>query len=78
MSIRVGINGFGRIGRLILRIIKEKYPEINVVAINDLASSEDLAYLLKHDSVHRTFPHSIKVHDKHHEKQYNNKPSDNH
>lgn len=63
MSIRVGINGFGRIGRLILRIIKEKYPEINVVAINDLASPEDLAYLLKYDSVHRIFPHSIKVHD---------------
>lgn len=61
MSIRVGINGFGRIGRLILRIIKEKCPGVDVVAINDLASSEDLAYLLKHDSVHRTFPYSIKV-----------------
>ncbi|PWU15673.1 MAG: type I glyceraldehyde-3-phosphate dehydrogenase [Chlamydiae bacterium] len=64
MSIRVGINGFGRIGRLILRIISEKCPEIDVVAINDLVPSEDLAYLLKYDSVHRTFPHPVTANDK--------------
>ncbi|MGB7128877.1 MAG: type I glyceraldehyde-3-phosphate dehydrogenase [Candidatus Rhabdochlamydia sp.] len=65
MSIRVGINGFGRIGRLILRIISEKCPEIDVVAINDLVPPEDLAYLLKYDSVHHTFPLSVTANDKH-------------
>lgn len=65
MSIRVGINGFGRIGRLILRIISEKYPEIDVVAINDLVPPEDLAYLLKYDSVHHTFAHSVTADEKH-------------
>ena len=47
----VAINGFGRIGRSILRIIVEKNSDINVVAINDLGNYENLAYLLKHDSV---------------------------
>lgn len=65
MSIRVGINGFGRIGRLILRIISEKCPNINVVAINDLVPSEDLAYLLKYDSVHGTFAQSVVADEKH-------------
>lgn len=65
MSIRVGINGFGRIGRLILRIISEKYPEIDVIAINDLVPSEELAYLLKYDSVHHAFVHSVTADEKH-------------
>ncbi|MGL5626627.1 MAG: type I glyceraldehyde-3-phosphate dehydrogenase [Candidatus Rhabdochlamydia sp.] len=65
MSIRVGINGFGRIGRLILRIISEKYPDIDVVAINDLVPPEDLAYLLKYDSVHHTFSHPVTADEKH-------------
>ncbi|KAG8172319.1 hypothetical protein JTE90_005436, partial [Oedothorax gibbosus] len=65
MSIRVGINGFGRIGRLMLRIISEKCPDIDVVAINDLVPPEDLAYLLKYDSVHHTFPHCVTADDKH-------------
>lgn len=47
----VAINGFGRIGRSILRIILENDSDINVVAINDLGNYENLAYLLKHDSV---------------------------
>ena len=47
----VAINGFGRIGRSILRIIVENNSDINVVAINDLGNYENLAYLLKHDSV---------------------------
>ncbi len=51
--IKVAINGFGRIGRLVYRIIKENYPDVEVVAVNDLVSPENLAYLLKHDSVHR-------------------------
>ena len=48
---RIAINGFGRIGRSILRIIVENDSDINVVAINDLGNYENLAYLLKHDSV---------------------------
>ena len=50
-KIKMGINGFGRIGRSILRIIVENDSDINVVAINDLGNYENLAYLLKHDSV---------------------------
>ena len=47
----IAINGFGRIGRSILRIIIENNSPLNVVAINDLGNYENLAYLLKHDSV---------------------------
>lgn len=56
MSIRVGINGFGRIGRLSLRTILERHPgEIEVVAINDLTSVGTNAYLFRHDSVYGNF-----------------------
>jgi glyceraldehyde 3-phosphate dehydrogenase len=57
---RIGINGFGRIGRAFLRASWGD-PEIEVVAINDLGDVNNLAYLLKYDSVYRTFPHDIKV-----------------
>lgn len=53
MPIKVAINGFGRIGRIVYRVIHENYPEIDVVAVNDLVPTENLAYLLKYDSVHR-------------------------
>ena len=53
MAIRVGINGFGRIGRLVFRIIMDN-DNFEVAAINDLADPETLAYLLKYDSVHGT------------------------
>lgn len=53
MAIRIGINGFGRIGRLVYRIIAETHKNIEVVAINDLVPAENLTYLLKYDSVHR-------------------------
>lgn len=53
MALKLAINGFGRIGRLVFRIIKEHYPDIEVVAINDLVPADNLAYLLKYDSVHR-------------------------
>lgn len=59
MTIKVAINGFGRIGRLVFRIIKEKYSGLEVVAINDLVPAENLAYLLKFDSVHRRAPFQI-------------------
>lgn len=52
MAINVAINGFGRIGRMAFRVMLEK-PEVNVVAINDLAEADALAYLLKYDSVQR-------------------------
>ena len=51
MSIKLGINGFGRIGRMVLRAAL-KHPDVDVVAINDLTDSETMAYLLKYDSVH--------------------------
>ena len=47
----VGINGFGRIGRSILRIIVESNSDLNVIAINDLGDRENLVYLFKHDSI---------------------------
>jgi glyceraldehyde 3-phosphate dehydrogenase len=52
MPIKVAINGFGRIGRLTYRILRESYPDVEVVAINDLVPSDNLAYLLKYDTVH--------------------------
>lgn len=52
--IKVAINGFGRIGRLVFRIMEED-PEMEVVAINDLTTPEDLAYLLKYDTSHRSY-----------------------
>ena len=54
MKVRVAINGFGRIGRVFLRSVL-KHPSIEVVAINDLSSSETMSHLFKYDSVHRTF-----------------------
>jgi glyceraldehyde 3-phosphate dehydrogenase (phosphorylating) len=62
MSVRVGINGFGRIGRNVLRAIAEaKRKDIEVVAINDLAPVETNAHLLRFDSVHGRFPGEVKV-----------------
>jgi glyceraldehyde 3-phosphate dehydrogenase len=54
MTIRIGINGFGRIGRLFYRIAAED-PSLEIVAVNDLVPADNLAYLLKHDSMHRQF-----------------------
>jgi glyceraldehyde 3-phosphate dehydrogenase len=62
-KIRVAINGFGRIGRAFLKIAWER-PEIEVVAINDLGSLESLSYLLKYDTVYRTWNHDVKHDDK--------------
>jgi len=64
MAIRVAINGFGRIGRLVLRAVHEqKRNDLDVVAINDLGSTEMNAHLLRFDSVHGPFPGSVKVTD---------------
>ncbi|MEJ0002052.1 MAG: glyceraldehyde 3-phosphate dehydrogenase NAD-binding domain-containing protein [bacterium] len=59
-KIKVAVNGFGRIGRAFLKIAWER-PEIEVVAVNDLGSIESLAYLLKYDTVYRTWNHEVKV-----------------
>ena len=62
MTIRIAINGFGRIGRLVLRAIVESEDKgIEVVAINDLGSIEANAHLLKYDSVHGRFDQDVKV-----------------
>ncbi|HOZ01346.1 MAG TPA: type I glyceraldehyde-3-phosphate dehydrogenase [Candidatus Syntrophosphaera sp.] len=55
----VAINGFGRIGRLVLRSILKDHPNLNVVAINDITDAKTLAYLLKYDSVHKTFDREV-------------------
>jgi glyceraldehyde 3-phosphate dehydrogenase len=62
MAVRVAINGFGRIGRNVLRaIIESGRTDIEVVAINDLGPVETNAHLLRFDSVHGRFPHEVKV-----------------
>ncbi len=60
MTIRVGINGFGRIGRMVFRAAQD-FDDIEVVGINDLLDPEYLAYMLKHDSVHGKFKGDIAV-----------------
>ncbi len=59
MSIKVAINGFGRIGRLFLRAAAKRGADLEVVAVNDLADAATLAHLLKYDSVHRVWPGEI-------------------
>src|SRR5664279_3786998 len=60
-NIKVGINGFGRIGRLLYRAAIEKNANIDFVAINDLADAKTNAHLLKYDSVHGRFPGTVEV-----------------
>jgi glyceraldehyde 3-phosphate dehydrogenase len=59
MTVRVGINGFGRIGRLFLRAAKSRKADFNFVAINDLADTQQMAYLLRYDSIHGPYPGKI-------------------
>jgi glyceraldehyde 3-phosphate dehydrogenase len=61
MSIRVGINGFGRIGRLVLRAARGK--DLEIVGINDLTDSKTLGHLLKYDSVHGRYPGEVRAED---------------
>ncbi len=58
MSVKIGINGFGRIGRLVFRAALN-HPDVEVVAINDLMDAGTMAHLLKYDSVHGTLPQEI-------------------
>ena len=61
MAIKVGINGFGRIGRMVFRAVAKDFKDIEIVAINDLLEPNYLAYMLKYDSVHGRFNGDIKV-----------------
>ncbi|MDZ4187811.1 MAG: type I glyceraldehyde-3-phosphate dehydrogenase [Hydrogenophaga sp.] len=61
MTIKIGINGFGRIGRNVLRSAIQNFADIEVVAINDLLEPEYLAYMLQYDSVHGRFKGTVKV-----------------
>jgi len=63
MTVKVGINGFGRIGRNALKAALKKHPEIEVVAINDLFDTKTLAHLLKYDSVFGPFDAEIEAKD---------------
>jgi len=61
MAVRVGINGFGRIGRLVFRVLASRPQEFEVVAINDLSDAKALAFLLKYDSVHGRFDGTVEA-----------------
>ena len=62
MAVRVGINGFGRIGRLVMRAaIESKRNDVQIVGINDLGPVEANAHLLQHDSIHGRFPYKVEV-----------------
>jgi len=61
MTIKIGINGFGRIGRMVFRAAVQNFKDIEVVAINDLLEPDYLAYMLKYDSVHGRFKGDISV-----------------
>ena len=63
MAIRVGINGFGRIGRLVFRRLMQEPEKFEVVGINDITDNKTLALLLKYDSVHRQYPGTVEHDD---------------
>ncbi|HKP74701.1 MAG TPA: type I glyceraldehyde-3-phosphate dehydrogenase [Longimicrobiaceae bacterium] len=58
---RVGINGFGRIGRQVVRAAKEQGADLDIVAVNDLTDTKTLGHLLRHDSVHRHYPGTVEA-----------------
>ncbi len=60
MAIKVGINGFGRIGRMFYRAAYQK-PDLEIVAVNDITDARTLAHLLKHDSIHGALKHQVKA-----------------
>ena len=64
MTVKVGINGFGRIGRQVLKAIRDKYPnELEVVAFNDIGDMKTMAHLLKYDSTYGRFDGTVEVAD---------------
>ena len=65
MALKIGINGFGRIGRNVLRSAVANFPDVEIVAINDLLDPDYLAYMLKYDSVHGRFKGTVEVSGQH-------------
>ena len=63
MTIKVGINGFGRIGRMVFRAAIQNFADIEIVGINDLLEPDYLAYMLRYDSVHGRFAGEVSVKD---------------
>ncbi len=61
MAIKVGINGFGRIGRMVFRAAVQNFPDIEIVGINDLLEPDYLSYMLRYDSVHGRFKGTVAV-----------------
>ena len=62
MAVRIGINGFGRIGRQVLRGMMERHPDtLDVVAVNDLTDTQTNAHLFKYDSTYGIFPGEVKA-----------------
>ena len=61
MAVKIGINGFGRIGRNVLRAAVQNFPDIEIVGINDLLEPDYLAYMLQYDSVHGHFKGKLAV-----------------
>ena len=61
MAIKVGINGFGRIGRMVFRAAIQNFNDIEIVTINDLLEPDYLAYMLKYDSVHGRFKGDVSI-----------------
>ena len=59
--VRIGINGFGRIGRMVFRAALAHFPDLEIVAVNDVLEPAYLAYLLQHDSVHGRFGGAVAV-----------------
>jgi glyceraldehyde 3-phosphate dehydrogenase len=64
MTIQVGINGFGRIGRQVVRVAKEQRAPLDFIAVNDLTDTKTLAHLFKYDSVHRTYGGEVRATEK--------------
>jgi glyceraldehyde 3-phosphate dehydrogenase len=61
MTIKIGINGFGRIGRMVFRAAVQNFSDVEIVGINDLLEPDYLAYMLKYDSVHGRFKGEVSV-----------------
>src|SRR5512142_2376441 len=61
MAIKIGVNGFGRIGRQVVKALMERAPDLQVVAVNDLTDAQTNAHLFKYDSNYGTFPGNVSV-----------------
>ena len=76
MTIKIGINGFGRIGRNVLRSAVQNFSDIEIVGINDLLEPDYLAYMLQYDSVHGRFKGEVARRRQHADRQRQEDPPD--